>query len=130
MVAKISLERISHSKVESGVSTPFGAEYGPSFLIVSRIMGFHTKVKAQQEVSEVHAQTYAVSGSNFFVETIEMEHAAGLVGIVVDGPDIAGINEQGAFEHPEQLGPVLGRQDKRYVAALIDKVADIVARIV
>ena len=64
---------------------------------------------------------------HLLIERFETEKSSGLVGIVLYGPDVAGIDEHCALEHPEQLVAVFEIQHKRYVAALVDEVCDVVA---
>lgn len=94
--------------MESGVAVPIEMGYGPLLLIDGGVVRFETEVESQQEVCEVESNAKAVGCGNLFVELIEFEHAAGLVGIVVDCPDVSGIDKQGPFEHPEKFRAIFG----------------------
>ncbi len=105
-----------------GVAAPFGMDKRPFFLVHGGVVGFEPQVEAKQEIGEVHAQADAVGSGYLLVESVETEHASGLVFVVVYGPDVSGIDEYGSFEHPEQFGAVLKAQVEAYVAALVDEV--------
>ena len=98
--------------MEVGIALPVGVENGPRLVAFGRVVRLQTEVEAQQEVCEVHTQTDAVGRGDFLVKILEAELAVGLVGVVLDGPHVAGIDEQSAFEHPEQLGAVHHRSDE------------------
>ena len=108
--------------MEIGVASPIGMEQRPSLLVHCRIVCFEAQVEAQEKICEIQSQTDTVGRSYFFVEAIESEHAARLARIVADGPYVAGIDEQGTFEHPEQPCAVLHTQVEPYVAALVYEV--------
>ena len=91
-------EGISHREVEIGVAAPARVDDGPGLLIGSGVVGFHAQVETQQEVGEVHAQAGSVGRGDLLVEPVETKHAAGLRGVVADGPDVACIHEEGAFK--------------------------------
>lgn len=94
-------ERIAHGEMECGVASPARVEEGPSGLVLGRIVGFHAKVETEQKVGEIHAEPNAVGQSYLLPEGVEPEHTSGLVFVIVNGPDVAGINEGCALEHPE-----------------------------
>ena len=85
-------------------------------------MSLYAKVETQQKVREVHAESHAVCHGYLFPEGVEPEHAAGLVLIVVDGPDVSGVYKHGSFKYPEQFGAVFCGKIQAYVAALVYKV--------
>lgn len=87
--------------MEGSVAVPIRMNKWPGLLVPSGVVGFEAKVEAEQEVGEIHAQAQAVGGCYLFVKFVELEHTAGLRGIVADGPDIARIDEDTDFEHPK-----------------------------
>ena len=94
------------------------------------IVGLHSKVKSQQEISEVKSQSYSVGSSKLLVEFIELEHTSRLILIVMYRPDVAGVGKQCTFHYPEQFGPVLHAEVEPDVTALIDEVGHRVLGIV
>ena len=86
-------ERISDSEVEVGIATPARVYQRPAFLVHRRVVGLEAKVEAQQEVCEIEADAKAVGGCDFLVEFVELKLPAGLVGIVLYGPYVAGIDK-------------------------------------
>lgn len=124
------LERITHREMEVGVAAPFRVNNRPRLLIHGRIMGLEPEVKPQQEICEVHADAEAIGGRYLLVEAVELKHTPGLVRIIMNGPNIAGVDENGPLEYPEQLGTVFHAQYQINVATLIDKIGHRVASIV
>lgn len=87
--------------MEVCIASPFGMDKWPWLLVHGGIVRFHTEVEAQEEVCEVHAQTATVCGCYLLIELVELELAAGLAFVVVNGPDVACVHEQSALKHPE-----------------------------
>lgn len=116
--------------MEGGVAAPGGVEKGPWLLAAGRVVGLHAEVEAEKEVGEVHAQADTVCGGDLLVEFVECKFAVGLVFVFLYSPDVAGVDKDCAFEHPEEFGPVFDAEVEAYVAALVYEVGDEVAAVV
>ena len=108
--------------MNGAVATPTGVNQGPRFCAFGRVMGLHAKIKTQKEVCKVHTYAQTVGGCNLLIEGVEMKHSAGLVLIVVYGPDISGVYEGSYFKNPEKLCAILHAHQHIYVAALVHEV--------
>ena len=84
-------------------------------------MSLHAHVEAQQEVSEVHAQSQAVRESQLLKELAYLERATGLVLIFLDGPHVTTVDKCSQLKNPEELAPVFQVQVKPDVATLVDE---------
>ena len=102
---------------------------GPRLLACGRIVSLHTHVETEEEIIEIQTYAKAVGSGQLLVETIEMKHAARLVLVVMDCPDISGVNEKSRLDYPEQFRAILHTHIQAYIAALVDKRTDGVARI-
>ncbi len=60
-------------------------------------MSFHSKVEPEKEICEIKSQSQPVGSCQLFIKRIKMKHSSGLVGIIVDCPDIAGIDKNSEF---------------------------------
>ena len=90
--------------------------------LVGRVDGFHAQVEAQDEILEVEAHASPIAHRQLLEEMGDAELSSRLVGIVAQGPDVAGIDEQGPAELPEELCAVFGIQVNLHVARLVDEV--------
>lgn len=97
----MGLEGIADGEVEGGVALPVGVDERPWNLSLGRVVGFHAQVESQKKIVEVKAQSKTIGGRNLLIEFIELEHSSRLVGIVADGPDVAGVDKCTEFEYPE-----------------------------
>jgi len=120
---RLRLKGIADREMEGMVTTPFRMDERPRLRSPRRIMGLHTHVETEQEVSEVESKTETVGSGYLFIERIEMEHSSGLIGIIVDRPDIAGVDKESEFKQPKEPGSIFHRKVETYVAALVDEVA-------
>lgn len=116
--------------MEGGIAAPRGMDYWPLLLPPSRIVGLEAEVKAQDEVVEVEAQAGAIGCCELAGDILEVKHSARLIGIGMDGPDIAGIDKEGSVEDPEELDAVFDREVEAYVATLVDEVGHGIAAVV
>lgn len=123
-------ERIAHGEVECRVAVPVGMYQRPRLLSACGVVGLEPEVEAQQEVGEIHAQADSVGGGYLFVERFQAEHSSRLVGIILDGPDVARVDEDRPLEDPEELVAVFEAENQRDVATLVDEVGHAVARVV
>ncbi len=105
-------------------------EERPGFLVHGRVVSLEAQIEAQQEISEVHAQTQAVGRSQLLVELVKLEHAPRLILIVADCPDISRIHKQCSLKHPEKLGSIFHIHIQQDIAALIDEVSHRILRVV
>ena len=116
--------------MEISIAFPVGVDDGPALLVYGRVHGFETEVETKKEVGEVHAQADTVCGGDLLVEFVECKFAVGLVFVFLYSPDVAGVDKDCAFEHPEEFGPVFDAEVEAYVAALVYEVGDEVAAVV
>ena len=91
-------------------------------VVIHGVDGLHTHVETNDEIVEVQSQSQTIAYSYLLPEVIEMELSLGLLLIVSDGPDVTGIQEQGAIELPEELGTVLHIQVELHITGLVDEV--------
>ena len=123
-------ERITYREMEFAVTLEAGVQQGPVLLAACRIVCFHAHIDTHQEILEIQADAGTVGRSNLLVELVELEHAARLVFIVLDGPDVARIHKKAQFNNPEKFGPVLQIDVEADVAALVDEFAQIVVAVI
>jgi len=98
--------------------------------VVGGVDGFHACIEADDEEVEVHTEAESVGDGYLAVEAVEAECSAWLVGIVADGPDVTGIDEEGSVELPEEVGAVFDAEVELEVARLVDEVDTTVGTIV
>ncbi len=91
-------------------------------------MGLHAHVEPHQEVVEVEPYAHTVGQGDLLQKLIEPEHASLLVGILLDGPYIAGVDKDCALDEPEQLAAQLHIGHQVDIAALVDEAVHRVAR--
>ena len=113
------LEGVAHREMELAVTLEIGIQQGPMLLTACGIMGLHAHIDTHQEILEIEADTQSIGGSNLLIEFIELEHAALLLIILLDGPYIARIHKKTHFHNPEEFGPVLQIDIEADVTALI-----------
>ena len=120
--AKTWLEGQSDCKVEREVALEVGMDNGivVARIGVGRVDGLHTCIKAHDK--EVGTKAHTVSHGYLSPEGVEVELSARLVCIVADGPDVAGIEEDGSIEFPEHVGAVLHVHVEFHISRLVDEV--------
>ena len=89
---------------------------------VSRIDGLHAKVETHNKIIKVQAYAKTVCHGYLLVELVYLELSPGLVGIVFESPDVAGIYEEGGIELPEEQRAPLHVHVELHVARLVDEV--------
>ncbi len=89
---------------------------------VSRIDGFHTAIKADDEIIEIQTNAQTIGHGYLLVELAEAELSARLVGIIARVPNIAGVNKESAVELPEKMGAVFKTEVEFQIAGLVDEV--------
>ncbi len=89
---------------------------------VGRVDGLHARIEAEDEIVEVETDAQPVGHGYLTPELIEAELPTGLVGIVAEGPDVAGIDKGGTIDFPEQMGSILDVHVELDVARLVDEV--------
>ena len=62
-------------------------------LMRCRIVGFHTKIQAKQEVSEIEAYAKSITQGYLLIEFVYLKHTAWLVLIIFNCPYIAGVDK-------------------------------------
>ena len=94
----------------------------PVLVGIGGMDGFHAGVEPKDEVVEVEAKAEAIRDGNLPPELVEAELAAGLVVIVANSPDVAGIDEEGTIEFPEEEGTILHAEIELDVSTLVQEV--------
>ena len=94
---------------------------------VGRVDSLHAYIEADDDEAHVEAHAGSIGYSNLAPEVVGEELPARLVVVVVDGPDVAGIDKEGAVEFPEEVGTILNAAEEAYVARLVDVVDGAVA---
>ena len=61
----------------------------------------HASVETQDEVVEIESESQSLTDGNLTVEFVPSEHSAGLVGIILDVPDVSGVDERRSLKFPE-----------------------------
>ena len=89
---------------------------------VTRIDGLHAEVETKYEIAEVHPQSDAVGYCHLLPQAAGLELTARLVGIVAESPHIAGIDEEGSLELPEEVATQFGIEVNLHVTRLVDEV--------
>lgn len=116
-------EGVADGEVEGGVAAPFGMDDRPGLGVDGGVVGFHTEVEAQKEVSEVETEADSVGSGELFVEILEFENPVRLILIAADGPDVSGIHKQSPLKDPEKFRAIFHAKVEANVAALVDEVA-------
>ena len=93
-----------------------------SAVLVGGIDGFHTHIKAQDEIVEIEADAQAIRHGNLLVEGIDLELTSWLVGIITQCPDITTIEEERTIEFPEEVRAVFKVEVEFHVTRLVDEV--------
>ena len=126
-----SSEWQSDGKMEGEVSVEVGVGDGELFLAFEgRIHCFHARIEAHDEEVGVHAESHSVAGSNLFPEGVELKFSSWLVVVAADGPDVAGVDEGGSAQFPEEFGSIFDAEVELYVARLIEEVDALVLSVV
>ena len=108
--------------MELAVTFELGMQQGPMLLAAGRIVCFHAHIHTHEEILEIQTDAGAIGCRNLLIEFVELEHTALLHIIVLDGPDVTGIEEKTEFDDPEEFGAVFKVDVKTDVSALEDKV--------
>ena len=90
-------------------------EYGEVLLfvlLVCRIDGLHTKVKAKDKVVEIESQSQSIANCQLLRQVVEGELAARLDVIVTQGPDVSRVNKSRRTEFRKKVGAVFGSVEK------------------
>ena len=66
-----------------------------------RVIGFHTGIETDQEEIEIEAETSSIRDGNLFVETGKIEVTVRTALILMESPDITGINKGRHLEFPK-----------------------------
>ena len=119
---KTKSERVTHREVEFAVTLEAGVQQWPVFLPAGGVVGLHAHIDTHKKILEVQADAGAIGGSDLLIELVELENAARLVLIVLDGPDVARVQEEAQLHYPEQLGTVLEIDIEADITALVDEV--------
>ena len=98
--------------------------------VIGWMDGFHAGIEAKDEEVEVHTETESVGYGYLAIEVVETEGASRLVGIVANGPDVAGIDEEGTVELPEEEGSVFDAEVELQVTRLVDEVDTAIGSVV
>ena len=107
--------------MEFAVALKVGAKQWPVFLSGSGVVCLHTHIETHEEIGKIHAKSQSIGKGDLLVEFVEAEHPTRLVGIVADSPNVAGIHESGAFEHPEEFGAKFQVGIESDIATLVDE---------
>ena len=110
--------------MEGRVAMPSRMENRPVLLAESRIMSLHAEIEPQKEIIEVKTYGKPVGRGKLLVKFAKLEETVRLVGIILDGPDVAYVEKGAKLHHPEELGTVFGRHLEPYVAALLQEVGN------
>ena len=89
-VAFTVLEWISHSKVESKITTEFGMYNREMFFPVTehRIDSFHAAVKTQDKEVQIQPQAQPVGHCYLLIEFVEFKFAARLIFVITQCPNV------------------------------------------
>ena len=71
------------------------------FRFIGGIYSFHTHIKAEDEIVEVHTEAKSVCCGNLLVECVKPELSGRLFFVIPYRPYVPGINEYRAIEFPE-----------------------------
>ena len=71
-----------------------------------RIAHLHSQVEAEDKITEIETESHAGSQGHLFVKPGQMKLGTWAVILFVDGPHVAGIEEEGPFEKADQMEPV------------------------
>ncbi len=121
---RVKSEWVSHSKVEGEITAEVWMNDGIAMLStgIDGIDGLHTTIETEDEEVEVEADAKTIGEGNLLIELIKLKLTTRLAGIVANGPDIAGIHENGTLDLPEQLAAELHAGIELDIACLIEEV--------
>ena len=91
-------------------------------VFVNRVDRFHAHVESENKIIEIQSHPQSVGHCYLFVKLIKLELPSRLLSVVSQCPYIAGIDEEGTVELPEEYGSVFQVQVQLHVAGLIDEI--------
>ena len=97
---------------------------------VGWINRLEASVETEGEEVERQTKSYAIAHSDLLIELAEIEAAARLVSVFMNGPDVACVNEERSVDFPEKERAVLNACVEFDVARLVDEVDAFVVTVV